>query len=70
MRSPSKVRQVRADFVGGPLCGTTYERRTRDGFPLRLEITVDGIVHVYVARITAGNVLYRHWGPIAVEGVK
>ena len=70
MRSRSKARQVVADFVGGPLCGTTYERRTHDGFPLRLEITVEGLVHVYVARVTAGRVLYRHFRPIAVEGVK
>jgi len=70
IQSRSKARQVVADFAGGPLCGTTYERRTRDGFPLRLEITVEGLVHLYVARITAGRVLYRHFRPIAVEGVK
>jgi hypothetical protein len=59
-----------AEFIGGPLDGTVYERRS-DRFPKRLEISVGRYVEMYVAAIgRLGNVVYRHKGRIIVEVVK
>jgi hypothetical protein len=65
MTSPFKV----AEFVGGPLDGTTYERRD-EKFPRRLPIQVGNYVELYVARIgRLGNVIYRYAGRASVEVV-
>lgn len=65
MTSHSKT----AEFVGGPLDGTTYERHAPK-FPKRLPIQVGRYVEVYVARIgRLGNVIYRYAGRRTVEVV-
>lgn len=65
MKSPWKT----AEFVGGPLDGTTYERRN-DKFPRRLPIHVGRYVELYVAQIgRLGNVIYRYAGRLTVEAV-
>jgi hypothetical protein len=65
MTSPFKV----AEFVGGPLDGTTYERRD-EKFPRRLPIQVGRYVELYVARLgRLGNVIYRYAGRQSVEVV-
>jgi len=46
MKSP----YMNAEFVGGPLDGTTYERRD-EKFPRRLPIQVGRYVELYVARL-------------------
>jgi hypothetical protein len=66
MTSPFK----RAEFVGGPLDGSTYER-IGDRFPTKLQIEVDGYVYGYVARINElGGVVYRFTGRLSVVEVK
>lgn len=66
MTSPFKT----AEFVGGPLDGATYERRSGK-FPRRLPVQVNRYVELYVAGIGRhGNVVYRHKGRLAVEAVK
>jgi hypothetical protein len=66
MTSPSKT----AEFVGGPLDGTNYERRN-DKFPRRLPIQVGNYVELYVARVgRLGNVIYRYAGRMTVEAVR
>ena len=63
MTSPFEL----AQFVGGPLDGTTYERRGSQ-FPRRLEMPVGRYVELDVAGIgRMGNVVYRHKGRISVE---
>lgn len=65
MRSPFKT----AEFVGGPLDGTTYERRSTK-FPKKLPISVGRYVEMYVAQIgRLGNVIYRYAGRLTVETV-
>lgn len=59
-----------AEFIGGPLDGTTYERR-QDRFPDKLQIEVDGLVYGYVARLSRmGGVVYRYVGPLAVVAIR
>ena len=66
MTSPFEL----AQFVGGPLDGTTYERRGAQ-FPRRLEMPVGRYVELYVAGIgRMGNVVYRHKGRLSVEAVR
>lgn len=66
MTSPFKT----AEFVGGPLDGTNYERRN-DKFPTRLPIQIGRYVELYVAGIgRLGNVVYRHKGRLSVEAVR
>ena len=74
IRSRSKKAVVKgqrfAQFVGGPICGLSYERKTADKFPPRFDISVEGVVYSYVGRVSAGLAIYRHIGPVALEGVK
>lgn len=63
MTSPFEV----AQFVGGPLDGSLYERRGSQ-FPQRLEMPVGRYVELYVAGIgRMGGVVYRYRGRISVE---
>ena len=62
MTSPSS-----ASFHGGPLDGTTYERRQDRKFVPRLHLEVNGVVHVYVALVERDTVVYRHVGVAALE---
>jgi hypothetical protein len=65
MKSPYPT----AEFVGGPLDGTTYQRRS-DKFPKRLPMPCGRYVEMYVARIgRLGNVIYRYAGRMTVEVV-
>jgi hypothetical protein len=65
MTSPFEV----AEFLGGPLDGHTYQRRASQ-WPRRLEMPVNGYVHMYVAGLgRLGQVVYRHRGRISVEAV-
>lgn len=60
----------RAEFVGGPLDGTVYERRG-DQFPVRLEMEVDGYMYGYVARLNyLGGVIYKFVGRLSVVAVR
>jgi len=59
-----------AEFIGGPLDGTPYQRRA-DHFPAKLQIEVDGIVYGYLASISRlGGVVYRFVGALAIASVK
>ncbi len=58
-----------AEFLGGPLDGKADERRGGQ-WPRRLEMPVDGYVHLYVAGMgRLGQVVYRHRGRVATEVV-
>lgn len=66
MNSPFET----AEFIGGPLDGTRYERRA-DKFPDKLQIEVEGLVYGYIARMSRlGGVVYRYVGPLAVVAIK
>lgn len=59
-----------AEFVGGPLDGSHYDRRSQK-FPDKLQIEVDGIVYGYVARLSRlGGVVYRYVGALSVVAIK
>lgn len=66
MTSPFK----RAEFLGGPLDGSVYER-VGEQFPSKLQIEVHGYVYGYYARLNnLGGVVYQFSGRLAVVEVK